>query len=241
MLLSFTSLLCRSDADHFRYVKAAQGQLKSFIDKYGDDGKEEINNVCTAHTITLDIDTENKVRYNGCVVSPEGQLVILFGEDYLAVNIDSALAEPGLVQALNDAPTASSSMSYVARESIQSGWEREADSIKKIFAELLQTEITLEPNFQSLHDTLKASSDGIDQWETNIGSFARFYFEALASGLKSQNFDSDEMMREAISEAMEKGVIALRIVDKSQMKANYNESVFEDGVLYMQVSKVLWR
>lgn len=43
------------------------------------------------------------------------------------------------------------------------------------------------------------------------------------------------MMREAFNEAAEKGIVAFRVVDHGVMKENYNETVFEDGVLYMQV------
>lgn len=225
-------------ADLDRYIGAALDRLRSFIDRHGDAGKKEINDVCTAHALTLDVNTEHDFLYNGCAVTPEGQLAILFNEDKLAVNIDDPLEEDKLAKALNSAPTAGAAMSYVARSSIENGWEKDAEETKKKFSDILQTEVALDPQFQQTHDALKASSEiELDRWEGNIGDFTRFYFEALANGLKSQNFDSDEMMREALVEALEKGRIAFRIVEKSQMKALYNECVFEDGILYMQVSK----
>lgn len=209
--------------------------MNRFIEHHGEEGKKEINTVCTAHELTIDVDLAKKELYNGCAVTPEGQLAILFHEDKLAVNIDDALDVPKLAAALNEAPTASSSMSYVARKSVQEGWDAEAERIQKSFAEILQTEIALEPKFQETYEALKAASDAPEHWETNLGNFTKFYFEALASSLKTQKFDSDEMMREAIVEALEKGRVAFRIVPDGQMKAIYNECAFEDGVLFMQV------
>lgn len=171
-------------------------------------------------------------------MTSDGKLAILFNADRLAVNIDDCLEESKLTKALNEAPNAAASgMSFVARTSIDTEWEREAERTKKTFSEILQTDVTLDPNFQQTYDALKAAKDASDDhWETNIGNFTRFYFEALASSLKSQNFDSDEMMREALVEALEKGTIAFRVVEQGKMKALYNECAFEDGVLYMQVS-----
>lgn len=185
----------------------------------------------------MDVDLEKKFLYNGCAVTSEGKLAILFAEDRLAVNIDDPLEEEKLVKALNDAPTTSASMSYVARESIQTGWDSEIERTQKKLSEMLQIDITLEPRFQEVHVALKASSESPSHWETNLGNFSRFYFEALCSSLQSQKFDSDEMMREALVEAMEKKTVALRIVDEAKMTASYNECVFEDGVLYMQVCR----
>lgn len=189
----------------------------------------------------MDVNLEHDFLYNGCAVTPEGKLAILFNQDRLAVNIDDCLEEDKLTKALNNAPTASSSaMSYVARSSIETEWEQQAEQVKKSFAEILQTEVTLDPNFQHTYEALKAAADPNDNhWERNIGNFTRFYYEALASGLKSQKFDSDEMMREALVEAVEKGTVAFRVVEEGKMKALYNESVFEDGVLYMQVSDMI--
>ena len=232
-----TSTLDVSVLTSSRYVQAAQNQIKSFVDRHGEQGKTEINDVCTAHSLILDVDTSKSFTYNGCAVTSEGQLAILFNEDQLAVNIDDPLEESKLAKALNDAPTASAPMSYIARESVEIGWDKDIDSTKTNISEMLQTEVTLDPKFQETYDTLKAASEAPDHWETNLGNFTRFYFEALASSFRSQSFDSDEMLREAITEAMEKRSVAFRVVDKSKMKKTYNECTFESGVLYMQVSE----
>lgn len=225
--------------DLARYVRAANDRLKSYVDKHGDGGKNEINTACTAHALTIDVNLEHDFIYNGCAVTSDGKLAILFNADRLAVNIDDCLEEDKLSKALNNASTSSGgSMSYVARSSIEKEWDQELERTKRTFANILQTDVTLDPNFQQTYDALKAASDGSDddRWETNIGNFTRFYFEGLADGLKSQKFDSDEMMREAILEALEKATISFRVVDKEKMKKLYNECVFEDGVLYMQAS-----
>ncbi|KAH8174832.1 hypothetical protein LIA77_06251 [Sarocladium implicatum] len=220
-----------------QYIRAAIDRLRSYVDKHGDGGKTEINKACSAHALTIDVNLEHDFLYNGCAVTSDGKLAILFNADRLAVNIDDCLEEDKLSKALNDASTSSgdSSMSYVARSSTEKEWEQEAERTKKTFADILQTEVTLEPNFQQTYDALKAAG-GDGNWETNIGNFTRFYFEGLADGLRSQKFDVDDMMREALVEALEKGTIAFRVVEQGKMKKLYNESVFEDGVLYMQTT-----
>lgn len=174
-------------------------------------------------------------------MTSDGKLAILFNADRIAVNIDDCLEEEKLTKALNNASTTSSStatISYIARTSIETEWDREAERVNKTFSEILQKDIKLEPGFQQTYDAIKAAKAGSDDghWETNIGNFTRFYYEALADSLRSQKFDVDDMMREALLEALEKETISFRIVEEGKMKALYNECVFEDGVLYMQVS-----
>ena len=65
------------------------------------------------------------------------------------------------------------------------------------------------------------------------------YFEGAEYILKYQKFGEDDMLQEGFNEAVEKGEIAIRIVDKLNA-GSYNESVIEDGVLYLQVCTFLY-
>lgn len=221
-----------------QYFEAANDRLKSFVERNGEGSKKEINDVCTAHKLILDVNIGRELSYNGVAVLEDGSLAILFNEDRLAVNIDDALAEDKLQKALNEAPTTAATMSFVARSGIEKDWEPEYAAIQdKIRKTLQDEEITLDPRFQETHDALKsAGGQDADRWEQNLGNFTKMYFEAAAGALESQQFGSDEMLREAILEEMGKKTVAFRVVEKGKMKKSYNESVLEDGVLYLQTA-----
>jgi hypothetical protein len=216
-------------------VDSGIGQLKYFLGKYKDDGKNEINTICSAHTLTMDLDTKGKFNYCGCEVSPTGQLVIIFKEGRLGSNIHEALSEDALNKALNAAPQGENAVSYTARQGIKTSYEPEIGKVQEKINSLLQTEITLEPNFEENFAKLKAAPDSYAPWEKNLGRCTKDYFNAVATWLEQKKFGSDEMLREGLTEAVEKKVFKLRIVEQSQMKKTWNESVIEDGVLYMQV------
>ena len=71
----------------------------------GPDGKNELNDLCTAHTSTIEADKSGKPFYCGCTISG-GCLRILFNEKYLGSNMRDSTAE--LCKAINDAVIASS-------------------------------------------------------------------------------------------------------------------------------------
>lgn len=227
----------------FRYVDSAIYQLKSFKDNYGADGLEELNKVCSAHILTMDLDEEQKFSYCGCDVK-DGKLRILFGETRLAVNISDAVQKEYLHKALNEAPAPEGSeetFSYEARSSIKNDYESKIGDVqKKIGTILSRPEIKLVPNFEDTYAKLTAESKKSgtslrSDWQTNIGSWTFSYFDGLATQLDWQKFGSDELLQEGFNEAVEKQEIAFRIVDKFKY-ASYCEVVVEDGVLYIQVS-----
>ncbi|KAI9163653.1 hypothetical protein HJFPF1_05275 [Paramyrothecium foliicola] len=216
------------------YISAAISRLKDFISRYGEDVKKEINAIAHAHVITIDVDVDKKFTYNGCSVS-SGQLVILFGRDYLGTNIYDALDTQKLADALNEAPGPDElPLSFVVRRSIKSDYDAEIGPVQEKIKALLQKELVLDPNFAEAFAKLKAASNPQDRWEQNFGNFIHLYFSGFAKALEYQKFGDDDMMREAFHEAVEFGKVVFRVVDDGQMKQTYNESVIEDGVLYLQ-------
>jgi hypothetical protein len=212
------------------------------LERNDDEVKQEINAIAHAHTITLDLDEGKKFTYNGVVISPSGQLVILFGQNYLGTNIYDALENQKLADALNEAPSPDGlPLSFVARRGIKADYDAEIGLVQKKISELLQKDIVLDPNFAQVFEKLKGASNSQDRWETNIGNFVRLYMNGLANNLQYQKFGEDDMMREAFHDAVESGKVVFRVVDDGQMKKTYNESVIEDGVLYLQVSQFFER
>lgn len=221
----------------FSYVGGAASRLQQYIDEFGDDAKSEINKAASAHILTMDVDLEEKVSYCGCGVSSSKRLVILFAPQNLAVNIDDAFSRQNITRALQEAPSSGDGgLSYETRTDISKNYTPCIGVVVSKINELLKKEYTIEPGFEDAYAKLSASKDATRDWEKSLGSFMFQYMQGLANSLEYQKFGSDDMLQEAFNEAAESGKIAFRIVDASQMKSSYCETVFEDGVLYVQVS-----
>ena len=174
---------------------------------------------------------DKKFSYCGCVVS-DGKLAILFREGRLAVNINDAASEQHIVRALNEAPS-SLPMNYESRRSVR-GYETDVAPVKSKLNEQLGRTVELKVDFEALYAALSSSKDVPDMWQANLASFVKMYFDSLADAFDYQKVKDDEMVREAVNEAAEKGVVVFRFVEQGQMKESYNEAVFDEGVLYLQ-------
>lgn len=80
---------------------------------------------------------------------------------------------------------------------------------------------------------MKGNKDARDDWETNLGGFTLSYFESFVSVLERKKFAEDELLREGFAEAVEKGIVRFRVVDK--LPSGYNEIVLDDGAVAIQV------
>ena len=221
------------------YVSDAIYNLKYFLKKHGDQGKDEINTVCSAYTLTLAFDESGKIRYCGCDVH-DGNLRMLFQENNLGTNISYALQE--LEDALS-AANANPALSYSARHSITREWDNEAAELqKKIGMQLNNDKIIISPNFKEVYAALKHEKvvrDDRPDWEKQLGYMVMQYFKGLLYTLEYQKFSSDDMLQEGFAETVDKGEIKFRIVKKLTSES-YNESVIKDGVLYMQTIPEKW-
>ncbi|KAJ3493451.1 hypothetical protein NLG97_g4721 [Lecanicillium saksenae] len=213
------------------YVRCAISGLRRYIDMHGDDGKQEINKLASAHTLIMDLDVDKKVSYCACGITSSGQLAILWEDGNLASNIDDVFSEKKITTALNDIP--SEGISYETRIDIKNYYEKKIAEVNEQINTALKKEYTLEPGFEAAYAKLSGTKAN---FKDNLGSFVYHYFNALAKALVRQKFDSDDMLQEGLNEAVESGKIAFRIVDASQMKETYGEAVVENGVLYLQTS-----
>ncbi|KAJ8104576.1 hypothetical protein ONZ43_g7784 [Nemania bipapillata] len=71
------------------YFDSASRRLVEFEETYGEDGVKELNSICHAHVMVMDIDDQKRFSYCGADVI-DGQLRLLFAPGYLASNISSA-------------------------------------------------------------------------------------------------------------------------------------------------------
>ncbi|WYZ34295.1 hypothetical protein EsH8_I_000571 [Colletotrichum jinshuiense] len=228
-----------------QYVSSAISNLKSFASEYGDDGKTELNSICHARSLILDLDDRPdknaRVTYCGVLVK-DGKLALVFAENNLGTNADYALDARGLLKALNDAPPAPGSdaaMSYAARTSIRQEYDPKIEETREKLAGMLEKpDVVLVPNFEANFAKIrqaqgKKGSSIRDDWEGNLGDWTRKYFEGLVYQMTYQKFGDDDLLREGFNEAVEKGEIHFRIVDKMAY-GTYGEVVLEDGVVYVQ-------
>ena len=146
-----------------------------------------------------------------------------------------------LDKALSEAPqpAGASPLSYAARHSIKTDYDTKIDAMTENVRKVLQNDsFKLEPDFEALGAGLKGGKDVRDDWETNLGSFAKSYFESFMDVIVREKFADDELLREGFAEIVTAGIVKLRVVEKLTGATggnSYNESVVEDGVLIIQV------
>lgn len=193
----------------------------------------------------MDLDDAKRFSYCGVDVY-EGKLRILFAPGCLGVNIDDALSREVLLKALNEAPaapegeSAAEPLSFAARANIRKEYEPKVEQIRVKIGEILEKpDIKLTPNFENTFAKLQEESRAKDtqlrkDWEDVLGYFTQLYWEGLVNQLKYLKFGEDELLREGFHEAVEKGEVAFRIVDKLKY-SSYCECEIDEGMLYLQV------
>jgi hypothetical protein len=212
------------------YVDGAIYQLKRYVDSHGKAGTDELNSVCPTHTITISASTA--CSYCGCTISDQ-KLNIIFNPNYLGTNVNDALYEIAKVVSEAPQPEGAPKLSFAARHSVATNYEPEiGELLQKARTALQNPKLEFEPDFDALGAMLKNGKDVRDDWERNLGNFAKLYYESFVDTLLREKFGEDEMLREGFEESVPKGVVKLRIVEKM---SGYNGLLVEDGALIMQV------
>jgi hypothetical protein len=169
----------------------------------------------------------------------DGVLRIVFNPDALGSNVSNAA--DNLAAELSNAPQPEGalSLSFIARSSIKKDYDTKITEILEKCQALLQNpKLKFDPGFENLGKALKGGKDVRDDWEGNLGSFAKSYFESFKDVLEREKFGDDELLREGFEEGVPEAVVKLRVVEK--LNSGYNETVLEDGVLIIQVSLNLY-
>ena len=83
-----------------KYVEEATKHIKEYIHQYSNNGKNELDQSASAHSLTLEPVTTQPFDYCGCEI-PGGCLRIMFKEGVLSTNIDQGCQE--LAKAVNTA------------------------------------------------------------------------------------------------------------------------------------------
>ena len=229
-----------------RYISEAISSIQSVTETYGDDGKTELNNLASAHVITLQPTSDPEIEYNDCEIS-EGCLRLLFSKGNLGVNVYRAAEN--LPVAINDAGKASGAarireISFLAAHSIKKAYQLNINAIQfRIAVSVALTELTMSPNFASNYAKLAGyepdNHDFPKDWERTFGKTTLEYFEGLASYLEEEGFGNDDLLAEGFREAVYRGEVMVRIVNELT-KGEFYECVIEDGILYLQTEPRYW-
>ncbi|KAG4430519.1 hypothetical protein IFR05_014005 [Cadophora sp. M221] len=220
----------------FAYFDGFVYSLNYFLQYHGDAGKDELNSVCPTHVATLVPST--KFSYCGSEVA-DGQLRLLFHPNNLGTNVNNVAQN--LPEALSAAPQPDNapSLSYAARHSVKTEYTPKiAELLEKAQKYLQNPKLEFQPEFDAVGAKLKASKDVRTDWEANLGGFSFSYLESFVSVLEREKFGEDELLREGFEEAVPKGVVQLRIVDK--LPSGYNEILIDDGAIVIQTTPANW-
>ena len=219
------------------YVEGFVRNLEAYLQLYGEEGKTELNTLCTNHSITLEAAKID--RDSGCDVK-DGNIRILYREKRFGVNIYSSSVYK-VADAVNTAPLPTNynpQMSFYARQSVRLQYGTQIEEIRLKAAIILNTpSIKFTPNFEQIYDQIKDIRNAMhagSYWEENLGRTGLSYYKDAFLDVLSRDFAGNEYLVEAFQESVFKNEICLRIVDKIQ---GYNrfEGVIEDGILYIQV------
>ncbi|KAG5803712.1 hypothetical protein H9Q74_010886 [Fusarium xylarioides] len=213
------------------YVEEAIKELER-NPKYHD----EINKLASAHVLTMDVDEEETFDACGAKFTSDRKLAIVFGAERLGSNTGDAFWHKNLEKGISLAPT-TDTLSFYARKGIREDYEPDIADVQSELKGILKKDITLVPNFEETYEKLKKTKEGTD-FDQYLGAFILNYFRGLVSTLKWRKFDSDDMLQEALSEALEKGEVHFRILDK--VEGSSGEAAIEDGILYLQTSPDKW-
>jgi hypothetical protein len=218
-----------------RYFDAFRWSFKYLLESHKELMKDEINSVCPKHIVTLV--PSDQFSYSGTEVL-DGKLCLVFHPNCLGSNINDVAQKLADTLSTAPQPEGASILSYNARHSIKTEYDGEITPLlEKARTALQNPEFQFEPGFEAIGEMLKNSKEVRDDWQTNLGSFAKSYFESFVDKLADEKFGEDELLREGLEESVTKGVLKLRVVEK--LASGYNEILVEDGALVIQVSTVV--
>ena len=243
-VLEFLSI--SADYGSSSYVSSAITRIEEYVKKYGDDGRDELNNLASNHAVTLEpTDNEKIGRYNGCDIA-NGNLRILFRKDMLGTNIDRTMET--LPEVVNEAGVAAGGqgLDFAAKQDVKANFDPKIPAVEAKAREILampslKLVANLEANFLKLFAHTEAGG-GVDlqhEWQKHFGRVVLHHFEAFVEVIEQGGFSKDEMLQEGFQESIDKGIVEFRIVDKL-VKKRYNEMILEEGRLVIQTVPEYW-
>ena len=132
-----------------RYFAVNTEGIKRYIEKYGTEGKNELNTLASTHVMTLESVTTQDFYYCGREISG-GCLRIMFKKDQLAVNVERGTSDlDKTVNAAGAAAPGASTLDFDAKHGIQSKYDPAVGEVRDKIQRTVKIPIlTLTPNFE---------------------------------------------------------------------------------------------
>ncbi|KAF8888555.1 hypothetical protein BD779DRAFT_1672232 [Infundibulicybe gibba] len=219
------------------YAEGFLSALTSYLDTYGDDGKTHFNDAVTQSELAVAV---NPLGDEGETISAtvkDGVFVILFHHTRLGYSMGSlgdcllaaieAVLRPGF--------------SLVAKHSIDEHYNAEIDELTQEIGNILNMpDVVLDPNFEENYAALAKAKKDDTLWQEAFGRAIFTYFSTgLRDQLTNQGFEGDEMMQEGFAEVVTSKTFRVRVV-KATTNDLTNETILEDGVIYLQCTPERW-
>ncbi|CRG85931.1 hypothetical protein PISL3812_02934 [Talaromyces islandicus] len=226
------------------YANSAVSGISSFADKFGSDGIAELNKLVSSRSIVLESCLTQVDGTCSCEIANQ-KLKIIFSPGDIGVNIDDAFSK--LSEAVNAASKNSDSVNlpFNTRKDIKENYESRVAGIESRLAQIIGVDkVAIVVDFQAIYAALlayhgKDNQYSLQGFEDYLGSRTIEYLESLPSALERDGFDKDDMLQEALQEAVSTNTVSVRLVDKLERKM-YNETVIQDGKLYLQTVPKNW-
>ncbi|KAJ7454740.1 hypothetical protein FB451DRAFT_1184597 [Mycena latifolia] len=162
------------------YVNGFISALKSYLDKYGEDGKAHFNAAVSKAQLSVNV---NELGDSGPTISADvkdGVYQILFNHDRVGYNMSSQ--NDWMLPAIEAASTGGFSLQ--AKNSIEDYNAQIGDIQKEIGQITGMADVVLDPNFEANYEALSALPD--KKWQAQFGRVHISYFNGLKSQLESQ-------------------------------------------------------
>ncbi|KAL5318925.1 hypothetical protein ACEPPN_013993 [Leptodophora sp. 'Broadleaf-Isolate-01'] len=220
----------------FAYFDGLIWHLKSFLSTHTL-AASELNSVASTHIVTLI--ASNKFTYCGTDIV-DGKLNLVFHPEKLGTNISHVAQELAATLSSAPQPEGAPSLSYAARHSIKTDYDPKVGAMLEKARTLLKNpKFEFEPGFEAIGAVLKGNKEVRDDWETNLGDFVLKYLESFVDALDREKFGDDDLLREGLEEACEKGAVRVRVVEKLK-DGGYNEILSDGGELVIQTTPEKW-
>ncbi|KAK7436899.1 hypothetical protein VKT23_018919 [Stygiomarasmius scandens] len=218
-----------------RYVTGFAYCLKNYLEKYGEDGKNDFNGAVTAHEFSVTVNTlGDKAPTISCEIK-DGVFYVLFHHQKLGYSTD--YIGDALLAAIEAVPR--EGLSTKAKYSIDQYYDSTIDELQEKIGKLLgMPDVELEPSFEANFKALKAAKKDDNSWEEGFGRASLNYFEGFKSQLEYQGFKDDDMLQEGLAEQFTTKKVVLQVVDKISKK--YHEVAIEEGTLYLRTIPDKW-
>lgn len=138
------------------YIEPFVKNMKKFVEKYGDDGKKELNSLVSSHTVSFGPQDSTKFSYGGLVVENSVLRLVYDAPGSFASNVDDV--STGLAAALQKASESSggaSAYDIVARNGVKEKYDPKIEAVRQNIESLTGLKgIVLNPNFEANSDAL---------------------------------------------------------------------------------------